>query len=1291
MADDGDCDGGEFALRDKYEARRVFESAIAANPDDSFSYHQLGLLLQSRWMDDAGAQRCFEKAVAVNPRNFPAYSSLGSLLTRSDPDRALECFRAALAVEPGYSRALKNMGLLYFHQRRDFAAARACFEEALAADPNNASVYAVLGLLLEQQFRDPDGAERCYDAATVADPSNPIGFMRLGVLWSRDTPRRAADVIKAKGFYEAGLRVHPRDPATLLKLGRLAEKRLDDAPLALRCYKLAVAYSLPEAADLEAEEAAAAAAAATSAGALAMGLAEPSRGGRSRGRGGRGGGRGNVPFSQLSSAEKIKLEAAQHLYQLRKAKFPEELVEAPSPPNPSSPAVPPNPTTSMTTAPQPPQDVCGTSARTADGEQCTPAPREPWDPTTPPRPSALRQPRSSASTSAAASMTATASVESMSSHQGSTETMGVAMTSTLGSGGGSSDSPSSMPPPTQGIAWEPPLPFSADDARDEGSPGAVVAVAAGGGSTTIAAATNSGADQGAGFASERSQNAPATHRPAGGGYRPQGGALLTSWGGDGLAASLRTGNTDGSTGGGGGSTHASPGFGIVGRTPPTNATSGGTAGSGRTPSQQPAVHLCPRAHELKVVTAKPRTYKPKGTWACEECHKSIGGLDLRLHGALHCPVCNYDLCKACSRRPRKTHVYAQAPVLVGRGTFGDVYKEYDAALGCYVAVKHIRRSAVPPPRPGARNRRPNGDGGDGAGGDAEVRREVALLERFRHHPNVVTVLRLDETPNELCVVFELMAATLSSEAKRRGAFAEGDARVAMREALQGLCALHEAQPQVLHRDIKPDNLLVSGGGHVKLSDFGLSKRVTDHATAAQTLGMKGTPVFLAPECFQCPPRWSAAADVWALACTWVSILTGRGPWHGTVLQGAALETICFRLHDDPALCPLVPPFVSSEAAALIRACFRRDRKSRPTARALLDAAYFDLARPLPPDAECDEAFAARVRLLRGGSGSGGRGANAAHREAAGTPLSSTTGGLATLAADLVGTDSSCYPSAAEDASTAASTPGSHLPSRYGVDTSPLVMSRAAVASIAAAMAKGVPLPPIALMPSPYFPVVGAVGGGGPQFPAMTDSPMDWGQTDAAAAAAANAAATGAAADAPKRPPITPLVDRVPLSPPTPTVPLMCVAAVRAPTTTTPMAGTTTKAVKTTPLFSGAAGDESTFGHRADDAFFEANEATGFVAVDIRAAGDETAPTVHDASVGLRSEHDPPEEREPLQPRREEERFDWPAVAPDAFLRGAVARFASRWSGAGQSDGSFWERYGPVVGLLVTLSLFIILF
>jgi serine/threonine-protein kinase len=121
----------------------------------------------------------------------------------------------------------------------------------------------------------------------------------------------------------------------------------------------------------------------------------------------------------------------------------------------------------------------------------------------------------------------------------------------------------------------------------------------------------------------------------------------------------------------------------------------------------------------------------------------------------------------------------------------------------------------------------------------------------------------------------------------------------IRQVCRGLSVAHQEQPPLVHRDIKPQNILVGyepDGLRARVSDFGLAKHVNPLTLLASA---RGTPCFKSPEVFQDPQSDSCAGDVWAIGSTLYLLLTDRLPYGGPGEIGP-LDPKCFQR-------PLLPP------------------------------------------------------------------------------------------------------------------------------------------------------------------------------------------------------------------------------------------------------------------------------------------------------------------------------------------------------------------------------------------------
>jgi len=202
--------------------------------------------------------------------------------------------------------------------------------------------------------------------------------------------------------------------------------------------------------------------------------------------------------------------------------------------------------------------------------------------------------------------------------------------------------------------------------------------------------------------------------------------------------------------------------------------------------------------------------------------------------------------------------------IVGSGGMGVVWQARDEVLDRQVAVKEIR---MPPGL-----------------GEAECQvlcqravREARSAARL-NHPGVVTVFDVVEEDGRPWVVMELVRAR-SLQQVIHGDGPLPPARVARigRQVLAALGAAHRAG--ILHRDVKPANVLLGAGDRAVLTDFGIAV-IEGDASLTQTGAVLGSPAYIAPERIQ-GERALPASDLWALGATLYAALTGRPPFHRT--------------------------------------------------------------------------------------------------------------------------------------------------------------------------------------------------------------------------------------------------------------------------------------------------------------------------------------------------------------------------------------------------------------------------
>jgi serine/threonine-protein kinase len=228
---------------------------------------------------------------------------------------------------------------------------------------------------------------------------------------------------------------------------------------------------------------------------------------------------------------------------------------------------------------------------------------------------------------------------------------------------------------------------------------------------------------------------------------------------------------------------------------------------------------------------------------------------------------------------------------------------------------------------------------------SRFQREAQAAARLVH-PNIVQVFDsgLDEQTGQHYIVMEYIEGASCAEILRDNGWVDvSEATAIIEQACEGLYYAH--RHGVVHRDVKPGNLLRSREGEVKLADFGIAK-ATEQSSITQVGSVLGTAAYLAPEQARgedAGPR----ADIYALGVVTYQLISGRLPYEATSLTELALK----QQHEEPAmldtLVAAVPPELA-DAVALALALDPRDRyeSARDMGRAIRDG-----AEGVPPPAQ----------------------------------------------------------------------------------------------------------------------------------------------------------------------------------------------------------------------------------------------------------------------------------------------------------------------------------------------------
>jgi len=250
---------------------------------------------------------------------------------------------------------------------------------------------------------------------------------------------------------------------------------------------------------------------------------------------------------------------------------------------------------------------------------------------------------------------------------------------------------------------------------------------------------------------------------------------------------------------------------------------------------------------------------------------------------------------------------------LGRGGFAVVYEAFDEARGEPVALKLLRTDRL------------------GRATRTRFEREAAIATELAH-PHLVAVREAGSEGAIAWIAMELVDGESLGERARRGALPVGEVIRIAREALSGLAALHTSG--LVHRDVKPSNLLLDADGTVKLADFGLARRFTaDEARATTTAALVGTLDYLSPE-QALGDELDGRSDLYSLGVVLFELLAGKPLHEGRSTLGTLLARLKDPVPDLSALRPEVPAWLAAWMDKLLAR--ERDDRYASAGEALAD-------------------------------------------------------------------------------------------------------------------------------------------------------------------------------------------------------------------------------------------------------------------------------------------------------------------------------------------------------------------
>jgi len=255
---------------------------------------------------------------------------------------------------------------------------------------------------------------------------------------------------------------------------------------------------------------------------------------------------------------------------------------------------------------------------------------------------------------------------------------------------------------------------------------------------------------------------------------------------------------------------------------------------------------------------------------------------------------------------------------LGRGSYGTVYRALDRGNGRIFAVKETQLE-------------------ESSEHDRKLlaRLEVELeICRALRHPNIVSYLGHAYQDTHIYIYLEYVAGgSVADLLKEFGPLVGYPLQSAVKGCLEGLNYLHTRSTPVVHRDIKGANILVDLNFHMKLADFGCSKR----NAVTQSFTTIGSIPWMAPEVISQQNGYGRKADIWSFGCLVIEMVSAQKPWgmsFDNMMAALAIIGLSQKL-------PEMPPNASEDCCNFIRRCVVRKAEDRPSAAVLLQDAFLE--------------------------------------------------------------------------------------------------------------------------------------------------------------------------------------------------------------------------------------------------------------------------------------------------------------------------------------------------------------
>jgi len=281
--------------------------------------------------------------------------------------------------------------------------------------------------------------------------------------------------------------------------------------------------------------------------------------------------------------------------------------------------------------------------------------------------------------------------------------------------------------------------------------------------------------------------------------------------------------------------------------------------------------------------------------------------------------------------------------LLGAGGMGRVFRARDLALDRVVALKVLAR---------------------------ELAHDEAFVQRFQrearavarlNHPNIVQIYGVGSVDGIHYLSMEYLDGRSLGHYLKSGHWPEREAVLIVRQVCQALRVAHAAG--LVHRDIKPDNLILTRGGEIKVVDLGIAKRVDDDQSMTQSGAAVGTPHYIAPEQVQGWRDIDGRADIYSLGATLYHLVTGHTPFKGTSGAHVMSLHLVSPLPDPRDL----EPGLSEGICRVLRRMMAKQREERYPDVQTLDLDLYSLQTGVAPEPPEPSATAIEPRFVAGGA------------------------------------------------------------------------------------------------------------------------------------------------------------------------------------------------------------------------------------------------------------------------------------------------------------------------------------